>query len=193
VNDDMPSEVILDGALQLAEEIGWDRLTLHELADTLALSLRDIQAHYRQKDDLAEAWFDRADRALLDLADRPDWLDLTPRERLHAAIAAWLAALAPHRRLTADMLRYKLQPDHLHLQALGVARIRRTVQWIREVARLPARGLLRELQEVALTGIYLATFTRWLADDSADAAATHALLDRLLGAADWLIPSAAIR
>lgn len=187
--NDKRSEVILDGALRLAEEIGWNRLTLHELADSLGLSLRDIQTHYRQKDDLAEAWFDRADRALLDLADRPDWLDLAPRARLHMAISVWLDALAPHRRLTAEMLRYKLQADHLHLQALGVARISRTVQWIREVTRLPARGLLRELQEVALTGIYLATFTRWLVDDSADSAATRALLDRLLGAAEAFIPA----
>jgi hypothetical protein len=64
------------------------------------------------------------------------------------------------------------------------------VQWIREVARLPSVGLRREVEEAVLTSIYLATFARWLADESAGAERTRAFLDRLLGAAErtarWL-------
>lgn len=88
------------------------------------------------------------------------------------------------------MLRYKLQPEHLHLQALGVMRVSRTVQWIREVAMLPAVGWRREVEEAVLTAIYLTTFARWLVDDSPASARTHAVLDRLLAAAEraalWL-------
>jgi hypothetical protein len=100
-------------------------------------------------------------------------------------MSAWYQALAAHRIVTRDMLGYKLQPEHLHLQALGIVRISRTVQWIREVALVPAVGWRRELAEAVLTSIFLTAFAYWLFDDSMGARRTHELLDRLLRGADW--------
>jgi ubiquinone biosynthesis protein COQ9 len=175
-------ERIVDAALALGEARGWDAVHLHDVAAALGIALADIQRHFGTKDAIAEAWFDRADRALLaaaaDRAERP------VRERLHRAIFAWLDALSAHRALTAQMLRYKLQLDHLHLQALGLVRISRTVQWIREVAGIASVGWRREVEEVALTTIYLSTFAMWLRDDSEGAARTHAFLDRALQVAE---------
>ena len=178
------ASAILDAALELAEQRGWDAVHLHDVAQAMGVPLADIARHYGDKDALAEAWFDRADAALLAMPESGGWMDLTPRQRLHRAICAWLDALAPHRRVSGEMLRYKLQPEHLHLQARGVMRISRTVQWIREVARLPAVGWRREFEEAALTSIYLATLARWLADGSADAERTPAFLDGLLALAE---------
>jgi ubiquinone biosynthesis protein COQ9 len=178
------AETILDAALRLGERDGWDALHLHDVAAELGIGLADLHRHYAQKDALAEAWFDRADRAMLAACDDPGWLQRPVRERLFGAVTAWLDALAAHRVLTGAMLRYKLQPEHLHLQALGVARVSRTVQWIREVAGLRSTGLRRELKEAALTSVYLATFAHWLADDSVGAVRTRRLLDSLLGAAE---------
>jgi AcrR family transcriptional regulator len=175
---------ILDTALALGENRGWDAIHLHEIAQALDIAVADIQRHYDGKDAIAEAWFDRADAALLAAPQAPGWQELPVRERLHRAIFAWLDALAPHRRLTAQMLRYKLQPEHVHLQALGLTRISRTVQWIREAALLPSVGWRRELEEAALTAMYLTTFACWLNDDSPGAGRTHALLERLLAGAE---------
>lgn len=175
---------ILDAALDLGEQRGWDDLHLYDIAEAMGITLSDIQRHYDQKDAVAEAWFGRADATMLAVAETPGWIELDMRQRLARAIFAWLDALAPHRRLTAAMLRYKLQPDHLHLQVAGLLRISRTVQWIRETAGLPSAGWRRELEEAALTGIFLATFTHWLNDDSIDAARTRAFLDRLLAVAE---------
>lgn len=150
----------------------------------MGITVADIQRHYAQKDAIAEAWFERADAALLAVAETPGWMELSTRQRLSRAIFAWLDALAPHRRLTAAMLRYKFQPEHLHLQALGLTRISRTVQWIRESACLVSVGWRRELEEAALTGIYVSTFAYWLTDDSPGAERTHAFLDRLLTIAE---------
>jgi len=181
---------ILDTALDLGEQRGWDAVHLHEIAQVMGISLADIDRHYPHKDAIAEAWFDRADEALLAAPATPGWTGLSVPQRLHHALFAWLDALAPHRRLTAEMLRYKLHPEHLHLQALGVTRISRTVQWIREAALLPSVGWRRELEEAALTAMYLSTFACWLNDDSSGATRTHAFLDRLLGiaqrSAQWL-------
>lgn len=181
---------ILDTALDLGEQRGWDALHLHDIAAALDVGLDDIARHYAHKDALAEAWFDRADAALLAVPQAPGWRKLSPRDRLHRAIFAWLDALAPHRRLTAMMLRYKFQPEHLHLQALGAMRVSRTVQWIREAALLPSVGWRRELEEVALTAMYLASVAYWLRDDSAGSERTRALLDRMLANAERLAPLA---
>lgn len=183
------AERILETALLLAEQRGWDAVHLHDVAQSMGIGLVEIHRHYRQKDDLAEGWFDRADRALISAGDTADWQSLPVRERLSRAILAWLEALAPHRRATAEMLRYKMQPDHLHLQAQGLMRVSRTVQAIRETARLPSVGLRRELEEVVLTGIFLGTVGRWLSDDSPEASRTRAWLDRRLSLAE----SAALR
>jgi AcrR family transcriptional regulator len=157
---------------------------MFELAQALDMTLADLQRHFDGKDAIAEAWFDRADQTLLAIANAPGWMLQTPRQRLERAMFAWLDALAEHRRLTGAMLRYKLQPDHLHLQALGLMRISRTVQWIREVAGLSNAGWRRQLEEAALTSIYLTTFATWLRDDSPGAARAHTHLDRVLAVAE---------
>jgi AcrR family transcriptional regulator len=159
---------ILDKALEQAETSSWEQLHLHAIAAALHITLDEIRQHFPQKDDLVEAWFDRADRALLSAVHSEDFLDLTLDERLHRVIASWLDALAPHHRLTREMLAYKFEFGHIHLQVPGIMRISRTVQWFIEAAHHDTTGLQRILDECALTTIYLTTFARWLFDDSAN-------------------------
>ena len=178
------AEQILDTALELGERHGWDAVHLHDVARQLGIVLAEIHQHYGQKDDLAEAWFDRADRALIRAGECAEWDGLSPSERLARTILAWFDALAPHRKLSVEMMRYKMQPDHLHLQIGALTRISRTVQWIRETARLNTVGWRREVEEVVLTGIFLGSVGCWLLDRSPDASRTRAWLDRQLSAAE---------
>lgn len=161
--DDLAARIV-DKALQLGEQRGWRALHLHEIAAALDLPLAELVARFAHQDAIAEAWFDRADAALLACAERPGWAALPARERLQLAMSAWLAVLAPQRRLAAEMLGYKLQPEHLHLQLQGLLRISRTVQCWCEVALLTSSGWRREAEEAALTAIYLSSFARWLRD-----------------------------
>ncbi|HMC14558.1 MAG TPA: TetR family transcriptional regulator, partial [Albitalea sp.] len=133
---DSVRQTILDAALEIGEQRGWDDVHLHDVAQSAGVTLAEVRRHFEHKDAFTEAWFDRADAALLAMPQTPDWAELTARQRLHAAIAAWLAVLATHRRITAVMLRYKFQPEHVHLQVMGIMRISRTVQWVRDVALL---------------------------------------------------------
>jgi len=184
---------ILEVALQLAEKSSWDRIHLFEVAREMGVGLADIHRHFPNKDALVEAWFDLADAALLRLAQTPGWLQLPQRQRLQFAYTAWLDALAGHRRLTREMIGYRLQPEHVHLQVRGLLRISDTVQWIREVAMVPEVGWRRETVETVLTSIFLTVFTRWLFDESPGARRTQVLLERLLRTADFgarlLVPS----
>jgi ubiquinone biosynthesis protein COQ9 len=177
---------ILDTALEQAEAASWERLHLHAVAEALNITLDEIRQQFPQKDDLVEAWFDRADRAML-AADRgAGFQDRPLHERLARVISDWLAALAPHRRLTRQMLAYKLEPGHVHLQALGIMRISRTVQWFREAAGQDSTGLQRILDETVLTTIYLTAFARWLFDDSGNSVRSRTFLDATLRR--WLGP-----
>jgi ubiquinone biosynthesis protein COQ9 len=179
-------ERILEAALALAEQRSWERVRLHDVAAVLKLGLNDVRAHFREKEDLVDAWFDRADAAMLDTATQSGLSALPPRERLHRLMMAWLAALQPHRRVTRQMIGGKLEPGHVHYQYAGLLRVSRTVQWWREAARRDAVLPWRALEETALTAIYLAAFFRWMRDDSENAARTSLFLDRLLARAERL-------
>jgi ubiquinone biosynthesis protein COQ9 len=187
----MPKKVdlaprILNKALEIAEASSWETLHLYDIAATLNISLDQVREHYQQKDDLVEAWFDRADSAMLRDAASPEFAQLSGRERIHRVIMTWLQALGERRRVTAEMLCYKLEFGHVHLQVLGIMRVSRTVQWFREAAHQKAAHFQRILEEVGLTSIYLATFAYWLRDDSPGSENTGRFLDGLLRQADAL-------
>jgi ubiquinone biosynthesis protein COQ9 len=176
---------IVHTAIALAERAGsWDAVHVHVVAREAGISLEELQRHFQDKDAIAEGWFDTADASLLSAANQAGWRELEARERLYRVMMAWLDALAPHRRLALAMLRYKFHPEHLHLQARGIMRISRTVQWIREVAMLPAVGWRREGEEATLTSIYLAAFACWLTDNSAGTQRTRRFLKSLLATAE---------
>ena len=171
---------ILDTALSLAESSSWEKIHLYTIAQKLEISLDQIRQNYPQKDDLVEAWLDRADSAVLNISPTPDFIHLSVRERLHKVIMTWFEALASHRRITGEMLLYKLEFGHIHLQALGIMRISRTVQWFREASQIDTTGLRRILEETGTTTIYLTSFARWLNDDSPEFSKTREFLDKSL-------------
>ncbi len=82
---------IVDKALALAEQSGsWESVRLHQVAQALSIPLDGIRAHFREKEDIVDAWFDRADGALLAEAARPEVATAPMRERLARTLMAWL-------------------------------------------------------------------------------------------------------
>lgn len=182
------AEQILDAALHLADACGWERLHLFDVAAYLGVGLDVIAMHYREKDQLVEAWFDRADRALLTRAKAADLIALEPARRLEELLVAWLDSLAAHRAVTGQMLLYKLEPAHVHLQLRGLLRISRTVQWWREAAQRQNLHLARIAEESLLSGVYLRSFVHWLRHPEEDVAEFRALLRRQLRCGPlWLL------
>ncbi len=173
-------EAIVDAALTCAEKTSWEAIRLHELATALAVTLDDVRAHFREKEDIVDAWFDRADSAMLQDAARADYAALSTRERFERTLMTWFAALASHRRVTREMIFNKLEPGHVHYQVNGLLRVSRTVQWVREAAGRKTVLPWRALEEAALTSIYLTAFFYWMYDDSADATRTRSFLHQQL-------------
>ena len=181
-----PAHNIVNAALALAEKRSWEAVRLHDIAAETGMTLDEIRLYFREKEEVADAWFDSADAAMLQDSAHPDFLRARPRERLHRVIMSWLNALAPHRKVTRQIIIGKCEPGHLHVQIPAILRVSRTVQWMREAAHCDAVYWHRALEETALTSIYLTTFIYWLNDNSPDSIRTRRLLDKLLGAAETL-------
>ena len=49
----------------------------------------DIRVHFREKEDLIAAWFDRTDSQMQKASETMGFLALSPRKCLHPLIMAW--------------------------------------------------------------------------------------------------------
>ena len=179
---------IVDTALMLAEKSGWESVRLHQIAEALHIPLDEIRLYFREKEELIDVWFDHADKAMLQVRETEYFEQGSTREKLHLLIMKWLSALQPHRRVTRQMIVGKLEPGHIHYQVQGLLRVSRTVQWIREAAGISSSLPWRALEESVLTAIYLATFTKWMFDDSEGSQSTSRFLQESLNAACGLYP-----
>ena len=182
-------DAIVDAALEIAEDWGWYDIRLHHVAERLGLPLAALRAVFRDNDAIADAWIARADAAML-AKPRKGFADLPPDERLQIALEAWLDALAPHRKVTAEIFRAKLWPVHLHHNLKLVTWTSRTVQWWREAALLDGKGQRRSVEEIGMTMIFLATLACWCRDSSEGQGRTRAFLRRRLARADRLMARA---
>ena len=174
---------ILDAAVAAAEEdAGWYDLRLHLVARRLDLPLATVLDHFRDADAVADAWFARALRAML-REPEPGFDALPPSGRVHAVLMRWFDAQAAHRPVVGSMIGAKLHPSHPHHWVPMVFSLSRLVHWVLEAARLDARGLPRQAEEVGLTLLFLRALRVWLDDRSPGQERTRAFLRRNLG---WL-------
>ena len=174
---------IVEAALDLAEEAGWDGLRLRVVAARLDVPLAEVLVHYRDLDAVADAWFRRAWGAML--ASPPEGFAARPAcERLHLTIMRWFDALAPHRAVTGRILAAKLYPAHPHHWVPLVFNLSRSIHWLREAALLDAVGRRRQMEEVGLTGLFLLTLAVWLRDESPGQTRTRDVLRHRLANAD---------
>jgi len=177
---------IVDAALELAREQGWADVRLYQVAERAGLSLPEVGAEFRDLDAVANAWFARA-LAVLETLPAAAVADRPPPERLHAAVMRWLDVLGPDREVTLQMLEAKLYLSHPHHWVPMIFDLSRLVHWFLDAARIASTGRTRQLAEVGLTTILLATLRVWRRDDSAGQERTRLYLRRRLEAADrWV-------
>ncbi len=173
----------MDTAIALAEEVGWDALRLRNVAARLGLPLSEVLAHYRDLDAVANAWFRQAAVAMV-APPAKGFAALPACERLYQTTLRWFDALAPHRRVAGQMLRTKLYPSHPHHWMPLIFNLSRTIHWLREAAMLDAVGQRRQIEEVGLSAIFLATLAVWLGDETPEQTRSRRFLRRRLEAAD---------
>jgi AcrR family transcriptional regulator len=170
---------IIETALAIATESGWEQVRFHAIADRTGLSLAAVAARFRDVDAIANAWFAQARLHLLELPYEK--LEGAPADqRIAVAFERWLDLLALHRRAALDALRTKLWPAHPHHWVPLVFDLSRFVHDLLDVARVPGEGPLRAAQEIGLTAIVLKTLADWARDADPEMHSTKRRLRRRL-------------
>jgi AcrR family transcriptional regulator len=156
---------IVEAALKIAEERGWEQVRLHEIAERTGVSLAEIGRSFRDVDAVANAWFEEAREAML--STPPEALEGLPADaRIALVFGRWLDQLAPHRAVAGEIVRLKLHLPHLHHWVPMIFDLSRLVHDLLDAARVEGAGRLRQAQEVGLTLIVLGTLRDWLRDES---------------------------
>jgi AcrR family transcriptional regulator len=177
---------VVDTAVAMAEEVGWENVRLRIVAERLDIPLADLASHFRDLDAVANAWFQRARQQMLDPVS-PEFGGLPARQRLESLLLRWFDATSAHRRVSVQMLAGKLWPFHPHHWVPLIFDLSRTILWLRDAAGLDARSPRRELEEVGLTWLFLFTLLVWANDDSEGQARTRRFLRKRLAGADVLM------
>ncbi len=180
MNSDSLAARIVEAAVAEAEEVGWENVRLRLVARRLDLSSNDVLARFRDLDAVADAWFRRGWEAMLAVPS-DEARTRAAGERLERRMLAWFDALAPHRRVTGQMIRTKLYPSHPHHWVPMIFNLSRTVHWLRDAAGLDAGGVRRQAEEVWLSALFLATLAVWLGDGTPGQQRTREFLRRRLG------------
>jgi AcrR family transcriptional regulator len=180
------ADAILDAAIALAEEADWEKVRLRIVAERIGCSLADVGEHYRDLDQVADAWFGRARMAMLapfpkDFPGRP------AEERVFIVMMRWFDALAAHRVVTCDMLKAKIYPSHPHHWVPLVFNLSRIIQWVREAALLDSTQRRRQVEEIGLTGLFVLTLGVWRRDDTPGQKKTRQFLHQRLHSCDRLM------
>ncbi|CEK10477.1 ubiquinone biosynthesis protein COQ9 [Legionella hackeliae] len=178
------AEKIVDAALYLAEKSSWENIRLFDIASHLNIDLTEIQSNFREKNDLVNAFFERADKAMIMQTNQQGMMRLSSEERLSHLLVAWFQYIQKYRQVAKEIIYSQLEPGHIHTQCLLLLRISRTVQWWREAAQRSATYMHRAVEESGLTTIYLTTLMYWLQDDSKDAVATEHFIQKQLSRAN---------
>ena len=153
---------VLEAALALADEIGWRQVTARAISSRLGGGPDLVIAHYRDLNEVADAWFRRA---LAAATATPVDEALPFDERLARVIGRWLDALAPHRQASLAMIQGKLYPSHPHHWVPLVFSLSRLVQWMLDTAGCPAIGRRRQATEVAVSALVPVALWRWRGGD----------------------------
>lgn len=174
---------IIDHALALAEEVGWNHSALGPLADYMNVEVNDIRRCFSDANAIANAWFERAETAML--APVPDdFQDQPVAERIEFLMLRWFDYLAPHRRIAADILAEKTHPPHIHHWVPAIFDLSRIMQLLRDAALLHAGGRRQQLEEIGLTLLFLSVLRNWCRDESDGQDQTRRLLKRRLQSID---------
>ena len=103
---DLPARIV-NAAIAIGEERGrWSAVRLHDVAGRLGVPTSQVLDHFPDLDSVADAWFMRALKAMVGQKP-PEFLELPEWRRIELCFNGWFDALAPHRRMTAQMLRGK--------------------------------------------------------------------------------------
>ncbi len=102
---------ILEAALGLFAEVGYDAATMRAIADRAGVSVGNAYYYFDSKEQLIQGFYDRAaERHLTASVERLDGMtDLA--ERIHAHLACWFELMADYHQFAATFFRTAADPN----------------------------------------------------------------------------------
>lgn len=174
-------EKILIQTLELTTELGWEFITLRDIAERADISLADLHTYYEDKMDILCAFGRMIDRKVLAEIETPD-PESSHRDLLFDILMERFDAINEHRAAVISIYNaFRFEPK----QALtSMPHLCRSMTWMLEAAGIDTNGFKGAARVAGLTGVYLKTVRIWVKDDSADMGKTMAALDKSLGGAE---------
>jgi AcrR family transcriptional regulator len=178
-------ERIVDAALQLFRERGFDQTTMRDIAAEAGVATGAAYYYFRSKEELVMAFYLRTAEEARTLL--PTAMERTTdlRKRLRAIFDLKLSQFADHRRLLIGLARIGIDPDHplspfgketQTMRDEGIAEFRAALQGSN--VRIP-KDLQTDLPR--LLWLYqMGVILFWIFDDSPGQARTRTLLDGTL-------------
>jgi len=178
-----PRDRLIAAALRLAEEQGWRRLGMAEIAEAAGLSLAETYDIARSKHGILAALRRRTDEAMLagGAASGDE-----PRDRLFDVLMRRFDALRPYRAGLRAILRDSVGSPALLAMLPGLLR---SMGWTLAAAGLPAAGLRGRLARRLVGAIYVSMLPVFFRDESRDLGTTMAALDKRLRQVEALFSS----
>jgi AcrR family transcriptional regulator len=169
-----PKQRLITAALTLAEEKGWRRIGMAEIAEAAGLSLEETYTVVRSKHAILWALRRQVDEAML--AGGLVGGD-SPRDRLFDVLMRRFEALRPYRAGLRTILRDSVGSPALLGMLPGLLR---SMGWTLAAAGLPASGLRGRIARRVVGAIYVSLLPAFFRDESRDLGSTMAALDKRL-------------
>lgn len=165
---------VVSGALRLAAERGWRRLSLRDIADAVGVPLATLRRDFPCKTSILVAYAETVERRAA-AAPAPFEPEDTVRDRLFELLMQRLDILAENRQAVTHILQ-DMPSDPLGALVAGPA-VLRLMAGVLDQAGVRSTGPVGLLRCKGLAGVWLATLAVWMRDDSPDNARTMAALD----------------
>ena len=172
---------IIDSALYLAVEQGWEYTTLRDIAVHAQISLSDLYAEIDDKNDVLVILGRMIDKKLMDNIDISDD-DTSARDRLFDILMDRYELLNEYREgITAIFESFKFDPKQM---VITCPHLCKSMSWMLEISGIETSGIKGAVKIAGITVIYLKVLRVWLKDESDDLSKTMSALDGALGRAE---------
>ena len=176
-------ERAVTGALDLASRMGWDMITMTDIADKAHVSLAEMSEVFDDKTDVLVAYGKQIDRKVLEACADPD-PSMSERDRLFDILMERFDVLEGNREAVVSILKsFTLDPKQA---VISLPHLGRSMAWMLEAAGIDTNGIKGAVRVAGLTVVYLNATRHWMKDESADLAKTMAALDKSLNRAQQI-------
>ena len=170
-------ERAVSAALELSAQMGWDMVTMADIADKSGASLAALSEVFDGKEDILIAYGRKVDRQVLERFGAPD-PSMSERDRLFDILMERFDVVNKDRDAVISILK-SFAPDPKQA-IISLPHLSRSMTWMMEAAGIPTTGLKGAFSVLGISIVYLNVLRVWMKDETTDLSETMAALDKSL-------------